>query len=275
MSLEAERVMEALHRFEFPLADSLSRALLEHHPSHYLSHFARANYLWYVIITHAHGEVSTEAFSGHLQRAREDFEHRHPGRFTEKDAMLLFHGVIIHALSLRYDAMEGHGMRVAAAGRQAAGYVRSSLGRETEYQGLYLSAGLYNYMVEAAGERYPLLRLYRLLYPRGDKELGIRQLEYAAGLEHPVWSTEARYFLLRIWLDMEADARRALPHAEWLVARYPGNLIFHYYHYQTLVGAGKSSDRLLEKRGEIDRIARSHGGLTAAQRAHFLGLISE
>ncbi len=265
----SERSIEALHRFDFLLADSLSAAMLEVYPGHYLSHFSRANYLWWLLITHPAGSMAVAAFDDHLRHARQLLDDAVPVRAGDISALQLFHAAIVYALSARHDAMEGHSLRAAASGRQAVRYIGSASGREDEHSGLFLTMGLYNYMVEAASERYPLFRLYRLFYPRGDKKLGISQLERAAHSGEQVWATEARYFLMRIWLDMEEEPDRALVYARQLSAAYPENLIYQYYHLEAMRLAGSGTEELERRREEVRSVMESLFSLTPEQRAYF------
>lgn len=265
----ARRGMEALHRFDFPLADSLSAMMLVAHPHQYLSHFSRANYLWWLLITHPAGSIPVEPFDEHLGLAREFLDDAVSVRSGEIPAHQLFHAAIVYALSARHDAMEGHSLRAASAGRRAARYISEARGREDEHPGLFLTMGLYNYMVEAASERYPLFSLYRLFYPRGDKKLGISQLERAARSGDQVWATEARYFLMRIWLDMEGEPGRALAYAGQLSAVYPENLIYGYYHLKAMRQDGSDREEVESMLEELRSLLESSCLLTPEQQGHF------
>jgi hypothetical protein len=156
--------------------------------------------------------------------------------------------------------------------RNCVEQIERSMGREMEFGGFYLTSGLYNYLTAEAARRFPLLKPYAIFYPRGDRGLGIAQLEKAFASNQPLWKTEAGYFLMRIHLEQGQDAPKAEPYARWLTATYPSNLIFQYYHLQVLM-ALKEEEGVALKKAEIRRLAMANAGISQEQRLYFLDLV--
>ena len=265
--------MVALYGFRFLKADSLSLQLLDNHPDNHLSHFARSHYYWWMMISLPPDNEAVAGFNNSIQRARELFDKKIAGEKNPGHSDL-FYAISLSAMSARHDLMAGKYLRALNRGRNAYASIKHSLGQEETFDGLYLTSGLYHYMAEAAVSRYPFLRIYQLLFPAGDKKLGLSQLKKAADLDHPVWQTEATYFLMRIFLEMENDPEQALHYAETLTGRFPENLIYQYYQMLALKEAGKEQDAL-DRRQVFSNAAMMNEGLSDIQRKYFLELADE
>ena len=97
----------------------------------------------------------------------------------------------------------------------------------------YFSTGLYNYYIEAYPEAHPGYKPLIAFMHKGDRELGLEQLNYA--ISHAVFlKVEAILFMSLIQLKYEADFNSAAIYAERLVQDYPGN-IFYQGHLITIL----------------------------------------
>ncbi len=275
--LEAEQLMElsmlALYDFHFKKADSITELLKKNHPDHYLSYFARANYYWWVMVSHPPSAKRSEVFNKTIDRAREQFD-KQVEQSENPSLHLLFHAIGLYAMSIRYDLSAGNYLRAAGPGRRLVSVIHMAKGREEDFKGLYIATGLYNYLAAIAVQRYPLMQLYRLFFSAGDKMLGLSQLQQAADSGHELWQTEADYFLMRIYLDMEMDTPRSLAHAKRLTSRFPNNLIYQYYHLQALKTGGHKQ-AVTEKTEEIRILTEKNPDIDHDQKAYFFSLIDQ
>lgn len=242
LSLEA---MLALYDFRFHRADSLIHIMEQTSPHHYLPHLTRANYYWWMIISENPGSDQQQLYLSSLNNAESII--RQMIRRKQYDYADVFYFINLYALRARLDLINGEYMKALRHMKNCVDYIELSLGREKIHESFYLTSGLYNYMTEYGSKRFPFLRLYALMYPRGNIKLGINQLEIAAKSQDLVLKTEARYFLMKIFLELEQDHQKALEHAGWLATKYPGNLIY-LWHYHGLL--------LLNKKDNIARAAK-------------------
>ncbi|MFO8053580.1 MAG: hypothetical protein R6U19_00260 [Bacteroidales bacterium] len=104
--------------------------------------------------------------------------------------------------------------------------------KNQDYPPYRLINGLYLYLFDHARENYMLFRPFLLFYKQGDAQKGLEHLEKASENPHMIISTEACYFLMKIYYDMEEDPCQALPYARKLYSKYPGNFIFNYYYHK-------------------------------------------
>ena len=80
-----------------------------------------------------------------------------------------------------------------------------------------------------------------ILFPKGDKDLGIRQLEEVA--EHAFYArVEAQYFLFRLYASEERKPYEALRITAYLHERYPNNPYFHRFFARQLYAVGRGAE---------------------------------
>lgn len=102
---------------------------------------------------------------------------------------------------------------------------------------IMLGTGLFNYFVQAFTEKNPSLKPLMAFLPRGDKELGIMQLE-AAARNARYAATEAKVVLLQIYYQFEERYQESLNAAKELFGKYPDNPYFHRYLGRSYVTTG-------------------------------------
>ncbi len=266
-----EETLYALYAFEMDKADLISQLAMERFPDHYLSYFARSSYLWWLIISGEDTKENEQLYRAYMAEA---MAKSRASLASEPSLADLFHVISLYAMQARLDMKNGAYIRALRHGRHAVHHLENSRGGEDSYQGLLLTSGLYNYMTVQAGKRYPFLKVYTLFFPEGDAELGLSQLHQATQTDYPVWQTEAHYFLMRIYLEMEMMPSEALPHARWLTEQYPSNLIYQYYHLLALKALGDKT-KVAEKKRDIYFEATNNQQLSSTQVNHFLMLTGQ
>lgn len=269
--LAFEETLLALYDFNFWKADSITSGILAKYPDQYLSHFARTNFLWWQIISQDYSLQAENQYKESISRSMSLAKSNAGVAISNQHVFFL---ISMYAMQARLDLKNGAYIRAMRNGRNAISHFERSRGKEDEFHGFLLTSGLYNYMTDQAVGKYPFLKIYSIFYPEGDRELGLTQLINASRSEYLIWRTEANYFLMRLYLDMEQDPSQALGYASWLTGKYPSNLIYQYYHLVILKELGDSQD-IDDKKAEIRSVAMNHSGVTEEQRNYFLELISD
>ncbi len=262
------RTLLSLYQFDFQKADSLSSLMNAHHPGHYLSAFSRTHYYWWMLISHAEPKPWEEKYAGSVAHSIAAIDPVIERSFTYND---VFYFINIYAMQARLSLKNGKLIRTMQSLRNCIYHLELSFGREHIHSGFYLTSGLYNYMTAHAVKKYPFLRLYALFYPEGDQSLGLEQIIMAAQSENDVWKTEARYLLMRLYLEVEENPGKALEYALWLTEEYPLNLIYRYYHLLILKNLDKEDQVVLIKE-ELGAMARANRNISSEQRDYFLEL---
>ena len=126
----------------------------------------------------------------------------------------------------RLHANRNHWVRAANDGRRAIGIVQKAYELQPNNADILLGMGIYNYYAELAPDRYPILKPFMWLLPKGDKAKGLEQLRLAS--EQAKYARiEATYFLMQADFYFEKDYGTALHLATQLHTKYPNNALFH------------------------------------------------
>lgn len=141
--------------------------------------------------------------------------------------------------------------KAAFAGKNALKYLEISKGKSELSPELLFGDGLYNYYSKWIPEEYPSLKPILWFFAKGNKAVGIKQLEKTA---YTAFYTrvEARYFLLQIYA-MENENDKCFELAKYMHQSYPDNPYFHRYYARqafvnsNFVDAEREALNILEK----------------------------
>ena len=137
----------------------------------------------------------------------------------------------------------------AFAGRNAIKYLKEIRKDDLMIPEISFGNGLFNYYSIWISERYPLLKPIIKLFPEGNKNKGVEQLNIASNNSFYT-RTEAQYFLMRIYSG-EGKLSKALQLSEYLKDTYPQNSIFHKYYTQLLYRNSRLNECLKESNNII------------------------
>lgn len=268
LMMHKTEAIQALYHFRFQDADSIIGILESEFPENYLTPLTRSNYYWWKIISNGHNPQVKENYHSSLLLAE---------RFLPLDNKTLspeekFHTINLYAFRARLDLMEKEYLRATRHLTKSVGFIRNTLKNDMDFMPFNLTSGLYNYMAAYGEQRYPFFRLYSLVYPRGDKERGLEQLRKAARGDDELVKTEANYFLMKIFLELENDLPAALQHAQWLAESYPCNLVFLFHYYEILLQMNHNSEAGRIKTDYIRKL-ESNIQLTSSQKEHLRSLL--
>lgn len=266
-----EKTLQSLYSFDFTRADILSAEMLTRFPGDYLSHFTRAQYLWWMIITQPFDQSLEAGFQQSLSKSLSVIK---PLVEKETAPRHTFYFINIYAMQARLFLSKKEYLRTIFSLKNCIDQIEATLGKEETYPPLYLSSGMYNFMLEYARQKYSFLALYTLLYPRGDMEKGLEQLHTAARNDHFIWRTEASYLLMKIYQDLEQQPEKALPLVRALLEEHPSNLIFRLHYVKVLELMGERA-KARQERAALLRATRQATGLSETQRRHLLGVFGE
>ncbi len=264
-----EETMQALYCFDFFKADSISKAFLHRYPEHFMAYLARANYFWWMILTNPDSVDYNIHFNENVNRS---IHYQTTNCNQTNEFATLFYSISLFAISARLELMNGNYFGALRRGMRSVNYIDVSHQKTEYYKGFYLTSGLYLYIIDVATLRYPLFRLYNLLYLAGDKETGIEYLQKASATGYFIWSTEADYFLMRIFGGTENEPYKSFVHSKALTEKYPDNIIYRYYHLLNMKVVSDEQQVLTEIQAIRDLI-ENHRGLAELQKMYLLGLI--
>jgi hypothetical protein len=105
----------------------------------------------------------------------------------------------------------------------------------------YYFTGIYNYYRDAYPQVYPIYKAVAFMFPPGDLELGLRQLELC-GKNSIALKAEAYAILSWIRMNFETNFNEALPWSKHLAVQYPSNPLYKIYYIKNLLLLKKYED---------------------------------
>jgi len=266
----SHQALRSLYNFEFQRADSILSEACQSDETHYLPHFVRSQYYWWRILTSPHDEALRQSYLESLENTKRRVLQKEQN--NPDDRQKVFYMINLYALKARVYLMNDEYLKALGHLRNGVKYLEVSLGREESFPPFYLTSGLYNYMTKYGEKKYPMFRMYTLFYPEGDRDKGLTQLKKAAGSGDFAMQTEARYFLMKVFLELEKDYAKAFEYSHWLTEQYPGNLIFTYHHYQVLEKLNLKADAVTLKKEFFDNL-HANSQLSNKQVRHLKKLL--
>ncbi|HEY9117232.1 MAG TPA: tol-pal system protein YbgF [Roseivirga sp.] len=164
-----------------------------------------------------------------------------------------------HGFVGRYHSEKKNWMRAASAGKQALKYLEITQGNESFSPEILFGDALFNYYSIWIRETYPMLRPVLFFFPKGDKALGLQQLDQVS--RNAFYTRiEAIYFLMRIKAFETNEIGDALRLGEMVFKTYPDNAYFHRFYARMLYTVGQYEAAAKESEEILKRIERGQIG---------------
>lgn len=269
--------MNDLYNFKFDKAEQQFRWLKQKYGYHPLPYFLLGLSEWWKIMPNMKNKAHDKKFYAYMDTVIAISERLYEIPRHEIEASFFLAAAYGFKGRLLSSEERKSWRKSALVGKQALKYMQKSRGRHDLSPELMFGDGLYNYFSVWVPKNYPLLKPIMAFFPKGDKDLGIKQLKEVS-YNAFYTRTEAQVFLMRILNSYENDKPRALQIGEYLHTTYPDNPFFHRYYARLLYSSGKHraakpiSEKILAK---IDSGALGYEGTSGRYAAFFLGQYHE
>ena len=263
-------VFELIYNYQLISADSSIDRYEIDYPNHPVWSLLRANVTWWQILS---GGLKDNTLNKEFEYQLNESKTR-ARQFLKDEDEAAFSLIIVNAFRTRYDLLNNNYLTAAGYLNACIDDISDSFGREEQYEPFYLTSGLYYYFTQKAHEDYPLMRPYLFFFPDGDKEKGLNLLKRCSESEDIFLREEATYFLMRIALDMDKDAEKALLYLGQLLSRHPNNIIFRLFEVNLYEELGLEGDR---REAEQTYLKSVNGNfqLSSDQKTYFQALLYE
>jgi len=209
-----------MYDFDFSGAAARADYLGSHWPASPWSYILQANVCWWKMITGEDNATERKRFQQALKTAGEKLTAAN----TDEN---LFCRIVIQSLQARYELLQRNYPAALLILKRSDNLPALAEGKQDEYEPFLLTQGLFQYFLAAAKEKSGLLSF--LIRQDADKQKGLECLLQLSRSEDLVLRTEGNYFLMKIFLEMEDNPRKAQTFSHYLVNQHPDNLIFRYY----------------------------------------------
>lgn len=223
---DALRGLDRLYTLDFAGANAAFSAISARYPEHPVGPLLQALPAWWEIQLNPDDESRDKVFLAAMDQVLKRSDKRLKRNRGDLDALFFKAGA--YAFRGRLYADRKHYLRAARDGQKALKHFQEVRKRDPNNPDLLLGAGLFDYLADVVPDQYPILKPFARLFPRGDKQRGLRELHEAMERGRYV-STEASFSLLQIYYFFEKDYATSLHYARLLRERYPGNSVFHLY----------------------------------------------
>ncbi len=274
IQIEATQAINDLYNFEFNRSYRHFLYLKKQYGWHPLPYFMIGLNYWWRILPNVENTEWDEPFIAYLDTAIVLAERLREKYNPVEGAFFL---AAAYAFKGRLYSDRGEYTKAAFAGKNSLKYLEECKGHEELSPELLFGDALFNYYADWIPENYPLLKPLMMMFPDGDKELGIQQLKTVS--RNAFYTrTEAQYYLMRISYFEDGDYATSLQLAEYLHQTFPKNSYFHRFYTRLLYQTGKYDMALKESHSMLNRIDSAWVGYeTNAGRyaSFFTGHISE
>lgn len=223
------------YNLEFPVAEKEFSEVVRLRPKDPTGHFFKAMVVWWQILIDFNNESRDQQFYTELEKVIDLCDELLDKNPNDVKALFFKGGSIGFRGRLR--ANRGSYIAAAYDGVRAMPIVRKAFEIDPDNYDVLLGIGIYNYYAEVIPNRYPFVKPVMVLFPSGNRKLGLQQLKEAA-TKGKYAAFEAGYFLLQSYQIYEKDYTNSLPVAEDLHRRFPNNPIFHRYLGRAYISLG-------------------------------------
>ena len=272
LQLEITDAIDYMYDFNFHKAEVEFAWIQYNHPEHPLGYFLYGISTWWQMMPNLEkrSEELGDEFLAYMDTTIAKAERLLEIQEDNPEAYFFLAGA--YGFKGRFYSDNKSWSKATNTGRLALKY----LDRSREYSDIspeiLFGDGLFNYYSVYIKENYPLLRPVMAFFPKGDKELGIEQLEEVATNAFYT-RVEAIYFLMRIKAFELNETFDALRMAEYIFNKYPNNPYFHRFYARMLYQAGqytKAADVSFDILSRIEKGQDGYEEVSGRYAAYYL-----
>ena len=275
IQIASAQAINDMYNFKFDKAEEVFMRIKQRYPDHPIAYFLMGLSTWWKININYDDEQYDEKFLAYVDSAiyYAKILYDNPHSRIE-GAFFLAAG---YGFEGRLYAERSEWLKSAFASKNSLKYFGDCKGNSYLSPELMFGDALFNYFSVWIPENYPFLKPIMAFFPKGDKELGLKQLKTVANNAFYT-RTEAQYFLMRILASDENDPQGAMVISEYLHKTFPDNSYFHRYYARMLYSLGFTSEaerQSLQILARIDSGMFGYGDIEGRWASFFLGQVSE
>ncbi|GAB4132885.1 MAG: hypothetical protein OHK0045_23860 [Raineya sp.] len=260
-SLQAELAdaLDEMYNFQFQSAEEKFLQVRKRYPDHPLPYFIMGLSNWWKMMPNTAIEDFDEPFLAYIDTAIHTAEKLY--KKEPKNIEASFFLAAAYGFKGRMHSDREQWIKAASAGRNALKYLRRGKQLNDLSPEFMFGDGLFNYYAVWIPENYPFLAPIVATFPKGDKELGIKQLDEVS---RKAFYTRimANYFLMFIY-NSEGKTHLVAPIAKKMYENYPNNPYFHRTHAISTFFMGNHSEAEKLAKSILERIEKKQFGYEA------------
>lgn len=278
IKLQTTQALNDMYNFKFEKAEAQFLVIKENYAWHPLPYFLLGLSEWWKIMPNVKDTSHDEKFLAYMDTTIQVAENLHEKYEVYQVEAAFFLAAAYGFKGRLYADEERKNWRKAAVmGKAALGYLEECKEKEDLSIELLFGDALYNYFSVWVPENYPILKPMLWFFRKGDKQLGLKQLNEVS-YNAFYTRTEAMVWLMRIMNGYENDQVKAYTIAQFLYQTYPDNPYFHRYYARMQYGRRLFTDMektCLEILTRIDSGMPGYEATSGRYATFFLGQFYE
>ena len=258
-----------LYNFSFHEADSLAEVINSSDIDNLTRNNIKSNLAWWKLLSG--DEVDTNAKRCELS-LNESI--RSGSKSRQKDLNSLLNLIFYYSLKARLENYTGNTLNSFISFYKSITYVEECIEAPIEDERLKLVLGLYYYLIDYLHHEYFMMSTLLFTVQKGDKIKGLGLLGECSRSGNEMISTEANYFLLKIYSYLEEDYPKARLYGYLLIQQYPGNLVYNVEYYKLLLKMHEKKESDLFRNKLLGYINNA-GNINMNQKNHFILQLGE
>lgn len=258
LQLEITDAIDEMYNFDFHKAEVEFNWIRYNHKEHPLAYFLYGISTWWQMMPNIQQVGKLEdRFVAYMDTAIVKSEQMLKADKNNIEAMFFLAGA--HGFKGRFYSERGNWGKAANSGRLSLKYLEKTKGYEAMSPEILFGDAIFNYYSIWIRENYPSLRPILFFFKKGDKQLGIEQMEEVATNAFYT-RMEAIYFLMRIKAFETNETFEALRLSEYIFNKYPNNPYFHRFYARMLYQAGQFTQSAEVSFEILDRLEKGQLG---------------
>ena len=275
LQIEITEAVDNMYNFDFREAEVKFNWLKYKYPEHPLPYFLYGISTWWQMMPNLDAETPLgDEFLAYMDTAIVKAKVMLDKDEDNVEAAFFMSGS--YGFKGRYHSERKNWGRAASAGKKALKYLEKTQGNEGFSPEIQFGDALFNYYSIWIRENYPMLRPILIFFPKGDKALGIQQMEEVS--KNAFYTRiEAIYFLMRIKAFELNETFDVLRLAERVFTQYPNNPYFHRFYARMLYTVGQyqsAADVSIEILKRLENGQAGYEEVSGRYASFFLGHIS-
>ena len=261
-----------IYGIEFDKAEKTFDVVTKEYAKHPSGKFFKAMTTWWRILLEIDNESLDDKFFNQLEEVIDLCDEILDKNDKNVDAMFFKGGALGFRGQLR--AIRESWFKAALDGKEGLGLVFKSYELNPKNVDVQLGFGIYHYYADVIPARYPAVKPFMILFPKGDKAKGIKELENVA------WNgrytrIESRNFLLKLNFQFEERMDEARKWGKILLNDFPNNPYFQKYYGLTFIKENNYTEAVKTFRDIYNKAKRGMPGYNKRferEVAYYLGM---
>lgn len=266
--------IEQIYSLKYNDAENTFKLVTKEYPKSAAGYFFDAMIIWWKIMPDVMNEKYDDIFFDKIDKVLDYCDNLLDNNPNDSEALFFKGGAL--GFRGRLHIYRESWLKAALDGKEALPLINASYKANPNNIDVQLGFGIYNYYIDFIPKKYPVVKPIVSLFPRGNKELGLRQLNYVSE-KGKFAKYETKFFLAGIYYQYEKNSKKALEIINSLLSKFPDNPAFQKYKGRILVNMKNYSEAKIVYNDiltKCDQNKTGYGKRTKREAYYHLGFIN-